>query len=102
MPSPSSLLHSICQYTSKSSVLLQRMPVSGEYSMRPVLCFRESVLTCGLCSMLPFSLGGAAFSVISGQLTSRTGRWRPIVWFSWAIMTLGWGLMTMLDDKSNE
>ncbi|KAL1947869.1 hypothetical protein VTO73DRAFT_13593 [Trametes versicolor] len=52
--------------------------------------------------MLPFSLGGAAFSVISGQLTSRTGRWRPIVWFSWAIMTLGWGLMTMLDDKSND
>ncbi|KAI0374864.1 MFS amino acid permease [Pilatotrama ljubarskyi] len=52
--------------------------------------------------MLPFSLGGALFSVISGQIISRTGRWRPVMWIAWAIMTLGWGLMIMLDDNSNE
>ncbi|KAI0362066.1 MFS amino acid permease [Trametes cingulata] len=52
--------------------------------------------------MLPFSLGGALFSVISGQLISRTGRWRPVMWFAWAVMTVGWGLMIMLDDTSNE
>ncbi|KAI0637000.1 MFS amino acid permease [Trametes polyzona] len=51
--------------------------------------------------MLPFSLGSALLSIVSGQITSRTGRWRPIMWVSWAIMVVGWGLMTMLDDTSN-
>ena len=51
--------------------------------------------------MLPFSLSAALMSVISGQITSRSGRWRPIVWIAYAIMTLGFGLMTMLDDHSN-
>ncbi|KAH9946136.1 MFS amino acid permease [Epithele typhae] len=50
--------------------------------------------------MLPFSLGGALFSVISGQITSRTGRWRPIMWVAWGIMILGFGLMTTLDNNS--
>ncbi|TBU32477.1 MFS amino acid permease [Dichomitus squalens] len=51
--------------------------------------------------MLPFSLGSAAMSIVSGQIVSRTGRWRPVMWISWAIMTLGWGLMIMLDDTAN-
>ncbi|RPD66097.1 MFS amino acid permease [Lentinus tigrinus ALCF2SS1-7] len=51
--------------------------------------------------MLPFSLVGAAMSILSGQIISRTGRWRPIMWVSWAIMTLGYGLMLTLDDTSN-
>ncbi|OBZ75452.1 putative transporter C3H1.06c [Grifola frondosa] len=29
--------------------------------------------------MLPFSLSSAAFSAISGQIITRTGRWRPII-----------------------
>ena len=52
--------------------------------------------------MLPFSLGSAFTSVVSGQIVSRTGRWRPVMWISWAIMTLGWGLMIMLDDTANK
>ncbi|KAI0374828.1 MFS amino acid permease [Pilatotrama ljubarskyi] len=52
--------------------------------------------------MLPFSLGGAVFSAISGWIIFRTGRWRPVMWFAWAVMTFGWGLMIMLDDTSNE
>ena len=52
--------------------------------------------------MLPFSLVGAAMAIVSGQIISRTGRWRPIMWVSWAIMTLGYGLMTTLDDTSNK
>ncbi|KAI1795901.1 MFS amino acid permease [Ganoderma leucocontextum] len=51
--------------------------------------------------MLPFSLSGALMSIVSGQIISRTGRWRPVMWAAWAIMTLGWGLMITLDDTSN-
>lgn len=51
--------------------------------------------------MLPYSLAGAAVSAISGQVVTRTGRWRPVMWFSWVIIVLGYGLMIQLDDKSN-
>lgn len=51
--------------------------------------------------MLPFSLGGALFSACSGQVVTRTGSYRPIMWFAWAVMVLGWGLMTQLDDTSS-
>ncbi|OJT06143.1 hypothetical protein TRAPUB_3078 [Trametes pubescens] len=74
---------------------------SGAYYLPVYFQVLGSSATNAGVRMLPFSLGGAAFSIISGQITSRTGRWRPIIWVSWAIMTLGWGLMTMLDDTSN-
>lgn len=51
--------------------------------------------------MLSYSLGGAALSALSGQVVARTGAYRPLMWFAWALMTLGWGLMTMLDNTSN-
>lgn len=37
----------------------------------------------------------------SGFVVARTGSYRPIIWGAWAVMTLGWGLMTMLDSTSN-
>ncbi|CAL1704737.1 unnamed protein product [Somion occarium] len=51
--------------------------------------------------MLPYSLGAAAFSAISGQIVTRTGRWRPTMWFAWVIIVLGYGLMIQLDENSN-
>jgi len=51
--------------------------------------------------MLSYSLGGAAMSALSGQIVTRTGAYRPLMWFAWGVMTLGWGLMTMLDNTSN-
>lgn len=51
--------------------------------------------------MLPYSLAGAAVSAISGQIVTRTGKWRPTMWFSWVIIVLGYGLMIQLDEKSN-
>ena len=51
--------------------------------------------------MLPFSLSAALMSIVSGLIVSRWGRWRPVVWIAWAVMILGFGLMTMLDDTSN-
>ncbi|KAI0306339.1 MFS amino acid permease [Multifurca ochricompacta] len=51
--------------------------------------------------MIPFSLGASVISGVSGVLVTRLGAYRAIIWVSWAIMLLGWGLMTTLDDHSN-
>ncbi|EIW84712.1 MFS amino acid permease [Coniophora puteana RWD-64-598 SS2] len=51
--------------------------------------------------MIPFSFGGAIFSTFYGFLVSKTGQYRPVMWFCWAIMTLGWGLMYTLDFNSS-
>jgi hypothetical protein len=51
--------------------------------------------------MIPFSFGGAIMSVVSGVLVTKLGVYRPIIWFGWIVMTLGWGLMIQLDDTSN-
>ncbi|KAI0293081.1 major facilitator superfamily domain-containing protein [Russula brevipes] len=51
--------------------------------------------------MIPFSLGASVTAILSGLFVTRLGTYRAIIWGSWAMMTLGWGLMTMLDDHSN-
>lgn len=40
-------------------------------------------------------------SALTGILVSRTGKYRPIIWAGFAIMTIGYGLMTLLTDKSH-
>ena len=51
--------------------------------------------------MLPYSLGSAFVSAFSGQIVTKTGKWRPVMWFAWVVITLGYGLMIQLDEKSN-
>uniref|UniRef100_A0A0W0FLA2 Putative MFS amino acid permease n=1 Tax=Moniliophthora roreri TaxID=221103 RepID=A0A0W0FLA2_MONRR len=51
--------------------------------------------------MLPFSLGSALVSAISGVIVTRFGEYRIVMWIAWGIFTLGYGLMTMLDSYSN-
>ncbi|KAL6298222.1 major facilitator superfamily domain-containing protein [Sparassis latifolia] len=51
--------------------------------------------------MLPYSLGSSFFSILSGQVVTRTGRWRPVLWVAWGIFTLGYGLMIMLKADAN-
>ena len=50
--------------------------------------------------MLPYSLGSATISAVSGMVVTRTGSYRPTIWFGWAVMTLGFGLMIMLDNST--
>ncbi|KAG0705940.1 MFS general substrate transporter [Suillus ampliporus] len=50
--------------------------------------------------MIPFSLGGALMAVFSGSVVTRTGSYRPTIWFGWILTTLGWGLMIMLDNTT--
>ncbi|KAG1875104.1 major facilitator superfamily domain-containing protein [Suillus tomentosus] len=50
--------------------------------------------------MLPYSLTTSLMSAVSGIVVTRTGSYRPAIWFGWSVMTLGWGLMIMLDNTS--
>ncbi|KAF9218213.1 hypothetical protein BS17DRAFT_791914 [Gyrodon lividus] len=52
--------------------------------------------------MLPFSLGTALISIVSGVVMSKIGKYRLIVWVSYVVMTLGMGLMIMLDYTSSD
>lgn len=53
--------------------------------------------TLSAVQMLPYSLMSAVTSMISGFLVSRYKAYRPIIWASFAVFTVGQGLMTMLD-----
>ncbi|KAH9483677.1 putative MFS-type transporter [Psilocybe cubensis] len=50
--------------------------------------------------MLPYSLGCAVLSALSGVLVSKTGRYRPVMWVAFAVFATGMGLMIMLDAQS--
>ncbi|KAG9318906.1 MFS amino acid permease [Chiua virens] len=50
--------------------------------------------------MLTFPLGSAFVSIVSGLILHKTGKYRPIVWAAYALMTLGMGLMIMLSYTS--
>ncbi|KAH8100187.1 MFS general substrate transporter [Cristinia sonorae] len=52
--------------------------------------------------MLPYSLGASFVSALFGQVISKTKQWRPVLWFSWVVIVLGFGLMIQLSDHSNE
>ena len=54
-----------------------------------------------LFRMIPFFFGISATASIAGFAATRTGVYRGIIWTSWAVMVLGWGLMATLDDHSN-
>jgi hypothetical protein len=51
--------------------------------------------------MLPYSLGAAVLSAASGMVVSRTGLYRPVMWFGYALFALGMGLMITLDANSS-
>ena len=39
--------------------------------------------------MIPYSLGGALCAIIAGQVVSRIGRYRGVMWFSWTVLVPG-------------
>ncbi|KZV94441.1 MFS general substrate transporter [Exidia glandulosa HHB12029] len=52
--------------------------------------------------MIPFSCGGALVATASGLILAKVlGKYRPVIWFGWAVMLLGQGLMITLDEKSS-
>ncbi|KAG8750552.1 hypothetical protein FRC11_010314, partial [Ceratobasidium sp. 423] len=51
--------------------------------------------------MFPFSLGCALVAIVSGLVVTRMRKYRPMMWFSWPVMTLGFGLLIMFDEKTS-
>ncbi|KAG8732166.1 hypothetical protein FRC11_000294 [Ceratobasidium sp. 423] len=51
--------------------------------------------------MFPFSLLGALVAIVSGLVVSQMKKYRPTMWFSWPVMTLGFGLLIMFDEKTS-
>ncbi|KAF8531473.1 MFS amino acid permease [Gautieria morchelliformis] len=51
--------------------------------------------------MLSFALAISFTSTGAGHVVARIGDYRPVIWFSWCVSCLGYGLMIMLDDTSS-
>jgi len=51
---------------------------------------------------IPYSVGSALVATISGQVITRTGRYREQIWGAWFFMALSTGLLIMLDDRANQ
>lgn len=51
--------------------------------------------------LIPLSFGSSLVSVVSGIFLSRQKKYRPIIWTGFFIMTIGFGLMIMLDEKTS-
>lgn len=49
---------------------------------------------------LPLSFGSTLVSIFVGLLIKWKGRWRPILWTGYTIMTLGYGLMIMFEENT--
>ncbi|KAJ7741549.1 major facilitator superfamily domain-containing protein [Mycena maculata] len=73
---------------------------SGAYYLPLYFQVLGSSATGAGVRMLPYSVGSALISALSGQVVTRTKEYRPVIWFAWPVLTLGFGLMIMLDDKS--
>ncbi|KAJ7109509.1 major facilitator superfamily domain-containing protein [Mycena epipterygia] len=73
---------------------------SGAYYLPLYFQVLGSSATGAGVRMLPYSLGCALVSASSGQVVTRTKEYRPVIWFAWPVLTVGFGLMIMLDDKS--
>ncbi|TDL25972.1 MFS general substrate transporter [Rickenella mellea] len=50
---------------------------------------------------MPFSLIASLMAVVSGFIVAKSGKYRPVIWAGWIIMTFGYGLMIMMDDTSS-
>ncbi|KAJ6607896.1 major facilitator superfamily domain-containing protein [Mycena sp. CBHHK59/15] len=60
-----------------------------------------SATRSGLCEIMPFSVISSATSALGGFVVSKMGDYRPVMWVSYAIMAIGYGLMIMLDERSS-
>ncbi|EJU00412.1 MFS amino acid permease [Dacryopinax primogenitus] len=51
--------------------------------------------------MMTYSLGSALMAIVSGLVVSKSGDYRWVMWVGLTVMTLGMGLMIMLDNYSS-
>ncbi|KAJ6579540.1 MFS amino acid permease [Mycena vulgaris] len=51
--------------------------------------------------IIPFSLLSSVTSALGGYVVSRMGDYRPVMWISFVVMAVGYGLMILLDERSS-
>ncbi|KZV86039.1 MFS general substrate transporter [Exidia glandulosa HHB12029] len=51
--------------------------------------------------LIPMSFGASFLAAASGIVLSKIKRYRPIIWTGWVFMTVGTGLMIMMDEKTS-
>lgn len=51
--------------------------------------------------LLPFSFISALVSIGVGLIITKKGQFRPFLWAGFAIMTFGYGLMIMMDERTS-
>ncbi|KDQ16127.1 hypothetical protein BOTBODRAFT_157399 [Botryobasidium botryosum FD-172 SS1] len=59
-----------------------------------------SATTSGL-KQLSYSLGASLTAIVTGQIISRTHTYRPVLWFGWTFIILGFGLLISFDDSTS-
>ncbi|KAL5507329.1 hypothetical protein ACEPAH_6785 [Sanghuangporus vaninii] len=62
---------------------------------------RGSTATMAGVRQLPLPIGAAITSMGTGMMLPKTGKYRPVLWAGGVIMTLGIGLLVMLDEKTS-
>ncbi|KAL5484998.1 hypothetical protein ACEPAI_7640 [Sanghuangporus weigelae] len=65
------------------------------------LQIRGSSATMAGVRQFPLPIGAAITSMGTGMTLPKTGNYRPVLWAGGAIMTLGIGLLIMLDEKTS-
>lgn len=50
---------------------------------------------------IPLSFGAALVTIITGFVISKTGDYRKVFWLGVVVMTVGFGLLTMLDNDTS-
>ncbi|KAL1742378.1 major facilitator superfamily domain-containing protein [Schizophyllum fasciatum] len=89
-------------FTSREPILPPRLfKVGCAYYLPLYYQILGSSATGAGVRMIPFSLGAALMSAVSGIIVSKTGDYRWLMMITYAVFCLGYGLMTMLDDKSS-
>ncbi|KAG1832111.1 MFS general substrate transporter [Suillus variegatus] len=89
----------MCAYLSWVLVTIH-IVIPGSYYLPMYYQVLGASATSSGIKMLPYSLTTSLMSAVSGIVVTKTGSYRPAMWFGWSVMTLGWGLMIMLDNTS--
>jgi len=50
---------------------------------------------------MSFSLASSLTAIVSGIVVTKTSTYRPTMWFGWAVMVLGFGLLITFDERTN-
>ncbi|KAJ1981641.1 hypothetical protein H4R34_001989 [Dimargaris verticillata] len=85
-------------------ILLIGVIILGSVFYLPIFynIVRNDTATMSGVKLLPLLLSLVVATVASGLITSKTGRYRPLIWIGAAVTTVGLGLMTMISNDEHQ